>query len=153
MRRANYRVGQSKQQCEYLCSQAFENCEQGCTNIDGGSGCDLSCETQSSICDRKCYTPIYAIRNGTVYTLYVYDYASRNLLGSLDGWSPYTITINKFPIIATSCDPTQISNPQCWTSSVLGLLITDPGCYIVWYFNGYYTTDEVCHVGQVQLKG
>jgi hypothetical protein len=130
--------------CVDTCADKFEDCLQACENIDGGNSCDTICEINGTVCNHDCYAPIFTIRNGSVYTLYLYDYESLQLLGTLDGWSPDKITIVKFPILVTDCDPTNVTK-SCGDSSVQGMVITDPGCYIVWYFYGYYTTDEVCY--------
>jgi len=89
-------------------------------------------------------TTAYKIRNGTLYTLYVYN-ANNVLLGSLGGWSPYTIEVQKsdFPLLATYCD-VLLHYDKCKRDVTLGTVIQNPGCYVVWYIDGYYTTEEIC---------
>ena len=133
--------------CVTQCDNQFEACQQACDNLgpDCGNGVRLACTITESVCNRDCYPSIYAIRNGSIYTLYFYD-VDGNLLGNLSGWSPDKITVNasKFPILACVCNP----NTSCdCSSNNNGILINGPGCYIVWYAEGFYTTSEVCHTG------
>jgi hypothetical protein len=130
--------------CINTCNEGWENCQQACTNINGDNGCQLSCELLYTQCTNNCYPDVYALRNATPWTLYFFR-SSGTLIGSRIGTSPYRLVVqaSDFPIIATYCS--DLKNNGCdYTNIDFGMTITDPGCYIVWYDQGYYTTAEVC---------
>ena len=134
------------QACLNACNAQFENCNQACANLgpDAGPGCDLSCTTNNTFCTESCYPQVYALRNATPWQLYFFR-ASGTLIDTRDGDSPYRLVVqtSDFPIIATYCD--NIVNNGCdYGDPDYGIIIQDPGCYIIWYYVGYYTTDEVC---------
>jgi len=86
----------------------------------------------------------YRIRNGTLYSLYIYN-SNNVLLGSMGGWSPYSLEVQKsdFPLLATYCD-VLLPYDKCKNHGDMGVVIKEPGCYVVWYIDYYYTTSEVC---------
>jgi hypothetical protein len=138
-------IESSNNTCLQSCDSRWEDCQQACTNINSGLGCQISCEILNLQCVNNCYPDVYALRNGTAETLYFFNSQGR-FLDSRDGLSPYRLVVQAldFPIIATYCP--SLDDPNCdYTNQDLGITITDPGCYIIWYAgDGYYTTDETC---------
>ena len=134
--------------CLNQCETQFQNCQQACNNLgpDCGAGGQLSCMINVASCNRDCYPSIYAIRNGSVYTMNFYA-ANGNLLGTLSGWSPDRLVVNQtdFPILACYCNP--VTACDC-NDTNYGYVFTESGCYILWSFiGGFYATSEICHTG------
>lgn len=133
--------------CLQNCDNQFEACQQACDNLgpDCNSTIRLSCSINQSICSRDCYPSIYTVRNGSVYTLNYFN-SQGTLLGTLAGWSPNKITVHSsdFPITACVCNP--INQCDC-TNDNNGVRLPSPGCYIVWFFDGFYSTSEICYTG------
>jgi hypothetical protein len=129
--------------CGDACTAHFEDCQTGCSNCgdDCGQGCDLGCLAVYTSCTNNCYPPCqvqYSIRNGCVFSMNFIN-SSGVMLGSLGGWSPYKIKLDSsdFPVV---CCYNSTDAKKCG-----GYVIKDPGCYILWFFSGYYTTNEICY--------
>lgn len=133
--------------CVNGCENQFQNCLQACDNLgpDCGDDVRLSCTIVESVCNRDCYPAIYTLRNGSVYTLYFYR-IDGSLIGSLPGWSPnkLTVTASDYPVTACVCNP--LNSCNCNNNSN-GVVVNGAGCYIFWYFAGFYVTPEICHTG------
>lgn len=137
-------IGTDINTCLNQCNDTFQSCLSACDNIDGGSTCQSICTIDNAICGNQCYPDIYALRNATVYSLNFFS-STGQFLGNREGDSPYKLVVQEsdFPIIATYCS--DLSRVNCdYTFYEDGITITEPGCYIVWYYYGYYTTSEIC---------
>lgn len=138
-------LDQANNACLNACNDKWEDCQQACTNINGDNGCQVACETLNLQCTNACYPDVYALRNGTVWTLYVFR-SDGTFINSLIATSPYRLVVqaSDFPIIATYCATLTGENQCDYRNPDFGMTIPTPGCYIVWYDQGYYTSDEIC---------
>ena len=73
-------------------------------------------------------------------------------MGSLSGWSPSKILLKEtdFPIYA--CYDDEEGTCLTWSDNRYNYKIEQPGCYVLWYFSGFYTTSEICYVALLTLK-
>ena len=129
--------------CIDACSNAQEQCMQGCSNTGGDSYCNLTCVIDGSLCADSC-PGVPSIRNGCVFGVNIFRESDSVLIGEVGGWSPHAFELlpSDFPVVVT----TQTSLVQGWNPNddENYLVISTPGCFVVWFWGGYYTTNIEC---------
>jgi len=142
---------ESCQAAKQDCLNTFNKGSQYCITVSDGNNttfmtCSIPVVLQLWDCWDDAYPPCllsYALRNGTIYTIYFYR-SDGTLIDYRDGWSPYRLPVKDidFPITASRCEP---GSSGCTVDNGSTMVINNPGCYVVWYFGGLYTTDEICY--------
>lgn len=141
--------------CLSDCDNTLQHCMRSCK---GGyaqkAACGTVCLAAYGIKQDLCYPPCprqFAIRNGSVYNMNFFNSAGTKL-GSLSGWSPNKILLKgaDFPLYA--CYDDEEGACLTWSDSRYNYKIDQPGCYILWYFAGFYTTPEICYAEPPTLE-
>ena len=140
------------QEAKQDCWDTFNQGTKRCIAVSDGNNntfiaCSIPVVLQLWACWDNIYPPCplsYALRNGSVYPVYFYR-SDGTFIDYRDGWSPYSLPVKDtdFPITASICST--FGDPDCTVDNGSEMTIKDPGCYVVWYFGGLYTTDEICY--------